>query len=386
MRNSHYRTRIPTGVAQRGVALLASLILMLAVVMSLANIFYRHQIDISQATSALHGDQALLIAMSGESWARDLLSDRLDNRNVDSFDEDWAQAMPMMPVDGGQLRGCIADLQANINLNNFATYGAGIPAAEMTGTVTGFATVWLNLLQQLDLPTGPARTATLIDWVDSNSTPVNSWGAEQSDYDAMRPPRVPANSWISDVSELAAIGDYQVHEVQLLVPWLSALPNSSTPLNINTASDQVLAALGGRFGSQFVEAVTEGRPFNSVNDFHQLMSKIVQTSLPDAAARWPSSLIDVKSDYFQLYMEVTLGEARIEVKSIMDRKGRKSPVIIARDVIVVPASLPQTAPRELSQAEQLFAGGGTQSAADINQSTEMNMVQPACLMIGEINT
>ena len=74
---------------------------MLAVVMSLANIFYRHQIDISQATSALHGDQALLIAMSGESWARDLLSDRLDNRNVDSFDEDWAQAMPMMPVDGG---------------------------------------------------------------------------------------------------------------------------------------------------------------------------------------------------------------------------------------------------------------------------------------------
>ena len=88
MRNSDYRTRIPTGVAQRGVALLASLILMLAVVMSLANICYRHQIDISQATSALHGDQALLIAMSGESWARDLLSDRLDNRHVDSFDED----------------------------------------------------------------------------------------------------------------------------------------------------------------------------------------------------------------------------------------------------------------------------------------------------------
>lgn len=108
--NLRRRTVVATGSKQRGVALLASLILMLAVVMALANIFYRHQINVAQATSALHGDQALLLAISGENWARDLLSEGLDDPDVDSFDEDWAQAMPLMPVDGGQLSGCISDL------------------------------------------------------------------------------------------------------------------------------------------------------------------------------------------------------------------------------------------------------------------------------------
>jgi len=89
---------------QRGVALLAALILMLAVVLILTNIFYRHQIDVSQASASLHGDQALLIAISGEGWAGELLSDKNDNRNVDDYGEIWAQAMPLLPVEGGTLK------------------------------------------------------------------------------------------------------------------------------------------------------------------------------------------------------------------------------------------------------------------------------------------
>ena len=58
---------------QKGVALLAVMILVLAVTMILANIFYRHQIDVSQAAVSLHTDQALLIALSGEGWAQELL-------------------------------------------------------------------------------------------------------------------------------------------------------------------------------------------------------------------------------------------------------------------------------------------------------------------------
>ena len=42
---------------QKGVALLTALVLMLAIVMVLGNIFYRHQIDVSQASSASLSDQ-----------------------------------------------------------------------------------------------------------------------------------------------------------------------------------------------------------------------------------------------------------------------------------------------------------------------------------------
>ncbi|MDG1812544.1 MAG: type II secretion system minor pseudopilin GspK [Porticoccaceae bacterium] len=382
---SSSRTTFTAGARQRGVALLASLILMLAVVMALANIFYRHQIDVSQATSSLHSDQALLLAISGENWARDLLSDRLDDINVDHFKEDWAQAMPMMPVDGGELRGCIADLQSKINLNNFARYNAQILKTEMNTNITGHAEVWLNLLQLLELPADPSRIATIIDWLDKDSSTINSWGAEQADYDSMRPPRVPANSMVSDISELAAISGYEVYEVQRLAPWLTALPVPTT-ININTAADEMLMALGGNVDEQFKQLVDDGRPFATLGDFHQYISDALQISLLDATARWPSSLVDIKSHYFELYMQVTLGEARIEVKSIMDRNGRNEPVIIAREVIMVPASLPEEAPRELSAAEQLFADESLESEEAINQSTEINTVQPACLMIGDITT
>lgn len=376
--NPRGRTTVATDSKQRGVALLASLILMLAVVMALANIFYRHQIDVAQATSSVHGDQALLLAISGENWARDLLSEELDDPDVDSFDEDWAQAMPLMPVDGGQLSGCISDLQANINLNNFAAYGVQTLKSEMDSDVVGHAKLWINLLQLLDLSADPSRIATIIDWVDEDSTPINSWGAEQAEYDSMQPPRVPANSRIADVSELAAISGYEVFEVQRLAPWLAALP-VTTKININTAADEVLTAMGGDFAEQFMEAVIEDRPFSAVADFHQAISRAFQLSLPDTSMRWPASLVDVKSDYFQLYMEVSLGEARIEVKSIMDRRDRGAPVIISREVVVVPASLPEQNPEKLSAAEALFADEGR----NINQSMETNRVQPACLMMGE---
>ena len=69
---------------QSGVALLAAIVLMLAITLILTNIFYRHQIDVSQATMALHTDQALLIAMSGEGWAREILEE--DSRNSATFE------------------------------------------------------------------------------------------------------------------------------------------------------------------------------------------------------------------------------------------------------------------------------------------------------------
>jgi len=209
---------------QTGVALLAALILMLALVITMGNIFYRHQIDVSQATGARHTDQAILLAISGENWAKQLLSDSSDDRGVDHFEEDWAQAMPMLPVEGGTLTGCLSDLQGRINLNNFSGYTSQTLKAEMGADTSGYARVWEALLVSLEIVADPSRSATIIDWLDPDSELINSWGAEQIDYDGYTPPRVPANGLITDTTELAAIGSYQVAEVQRLLPWISALP------------------------------------------------------------------------------------------------------------------------------------------------------------------
>jgi general secretion pathway protein K len=369
---------------QSGVALLAALILMLAVVVILGNIFYRHQIDITQATASMHGDQALLLAMSGEGWARQLLSDKEDDRGVDSFEDDWAQALPMLPVDGGLITGCISDLQGRVNLNSFFGYTDQSLQNEINSENMGIAKLWLQLLTDLQLPADLSRTARIIDWLDADSSLINSWGAEQPDYDGLAVPRVPANTMVTDITELAAVMGYEVAEVQLLAPWLSALPRS-TSININTASEQLLMAMSGTMGADFVSLVMEERPFDSINEFYRTIVQNMQLEMPVVEQRWPTSLLSVKSDYFELYLEVILGEARIEVKSIMDRTGRDEPVIIARQLTVVPASLPKA---DTSAVEKLFdsiTDTDITQDTDFDESAETNQVQSACLMIGENN-
>jgi len=243
----------------------------------------------------------------------------------------------------------------------------------------GVAKLWMRLLTDLQLPADMSRSATIIDWLDKDSNLINSWGAEQSDYDSLFLPRVPANTMVTDVTELAAVVGYEVAEVQLLAPWLSALPRS-TPININTAPEPLLMAMSGAMGIEFVDLIVQERPFDSIDEFYQLIVQNMQIALPAVELRWPATLLAVNSDYFELYLEVTLGEARIEVKSIMDRYKRDEPVIIARQITVVPASLPK--------AEKLF---DSINETDITQdtgfeeSTENSQVQSACLMIGEDN-
>lgn len=377
---------------QQGVALLAAIILMLAITLIMTNIFYRHQIDVSQATASLHTDQALLIALSGEGWARELLEE--DSRNPqtnqsDHYGEIWAQAMPLLPVEGGTLTGCISDLQSRINLNSFSSYTAGKLQTELNQYDNmGLAKAWIILLNLLEIPATPARAATIIDWLDTDATLINSSGAEQPDYEAFQPPRVVANDRMSDASELADVMGYRVQEVQLLLPWIATLPlppRASMPININTASEELLFALGGNYSAQFIEVIAQGRPFSNLNQLHSQLDTYLgfvnpsSTSVKGTTAGqiWNADLLTVSSEFFQLYLEVAIGEARIEVTSILHRRPGTQPDVIARTMVMVPTALPES--KKLSKVEKLFTKNDNQNQ---QSDEESNIVQPACLMMG----
>jgi general secretion pathway protein K len=403
------RRSVDAAVRQRGVALLAAMILMLAVVMVLGNIFYRHQIDVTHAGAAVHTDQALALTLSVESWARQQVSNRaqrngrpFNDPDVDHPGETWAQAVPMLPVEGGVIRGCLQDLQAKININNFAWYGGNATAlaTELSPSPTaamGTARLWHNLLELADLPVTGARSAALVDWLDDNNNLVNAWGAEQPDYEGVR--RIVANRPVADASELAAVIGYELAEVQLLLPFITALPVTPmgtsggvitpTTININTASEGLLMALGGVHGEDFVMAVLDGRGrgghFTALDDFWRELEIRLPMSRAQIEKRWPNTFLNVRSEFFQLYLEVLLGDIHIQLKSIIDLRGNKraNPTILAREIVVVPKFLPAAAVEEDAlldgESEQESTG---EPAGDNDDREDLYRVQTACEVIG----
>jgi general secretion pathway protein K len=250
----------------------------------------------------------------------------------------------------------------------------------------------------LQIPDSPARVATITDWIDPDDNVLSSWGAEQADYESYNPPRIVANQPMTDMTELAAVSGYTVQEVQMLMPWITVLPgagtsqlgaSATTPININTASEELLLALGGFYGTQFVDTVAQGRPFSTIDALYDNLntnlglwdasgSTGVGNGIGRANKIWPPDLINVWSSYFRVYLKAEIGEAEIEVTSIMHRVGGNLDVI-SRDISLVPAVLPVK--KELSEVEKLFAGNGSEVESDGRYDTDNSIVQPACLMM-----
>ena len=372
---------------QYGVALVAALILMTSIVFILGNIFYRHQISVAQSTLIMHQNQAYFLALSAESWAKQLLDEDADESAFDHNNELWSQAIPAMPVDGGLINGCISDMQSQFNLNSLVKYtNATQLMSAINSENNSHATVWNNILRLKEIPPDQSRLETIIDWIDKDSSTIGTSGAEQEIYESMRPPRMIADSQIVQPSELAEVMGYNLIEVQQLMPVITALPvalktkpNQIEPyaININTAADELLLAIGGDFDMIFKDAVINNRPFEQIEDFYDKLAFELGYPEDNIKQRWPDDLVAIATQFFELYLEVTLGEARIEVRSIIMRRFNADSVILSRSMTTVPASIDKNSASSLLSK---ILGEGTDDES-VNNFDEEQVV-PACTMIG----
>jgi general secretion pathway protein K len=373
---------------QYGVALVAALILMTSIVFILGNIFYRHQISVAQSTLTMHQNQAYFLALSAESWAKQLLDEDADESAFDHYNELWSQAIPAMPVDGGLINGCISDMQSRFNLNSLVKYpNESELMSDINSGNNNHATVWNNILRFKEIPPDQSRLETIIDWIDRDSTAIGTSGAEQEIYESMRPPRMIADSQIVQPSELAEVMGYNLIEVQQLMPVMTALPivlKRTKPdqiepyaININTASDELLLAMGGDFDMIFRDAVINNRPFEQIQDFYDKLAFELGYPEDNIKQRWPEDLIAIATQFFELYLEVTLGEARIEVRSIIMRRFNADSVILSRSMTTVPASTDKN-----SASALLGKMLGKESVDEVENNFDEEQVVPACIMIG----
>ena len=220
--------------------------------------------------------------------------------------------LPPVPVDNGSLTGRIDDEQGKFNLNNMVTYGRANLAQ-----VTNFR----HLLSILALP--PSLADALVDWIDADSEPQPGDGAEDAYYLSLQPPYLPANRPLPDVAELALVRGFDDKVRERLRPFVTALPRF-TPVNANTASPEVLAAVVPGMSLDAARALVAQRErayFRSFSDFFfQLPPGLIV----------PTENISVSSNYFMATMRVTLGGAQASGSALLARDTVGWPAIVWR--------------------------------------------------------
>jgi general secretion pathway protein K len=286
---------------QRGVALITAVLVVAIGTMIAVNLMWQGTLDLRRAESALAADQGLMYVQGAEAWAADILrQDLVDSPDSDHLAETWAVELPALPVDGGTIIGRLEDLQAQFNLNNLI----GSDGKENQLARQQFE----RLLATLDLD--PALAGGVVDWLDPDTELRFPTGGEDVAYVDEDPPYRTANSMITSTSELMAIDGFDRETYDRLAPYIAVLPRGSK-LNVNTASDVLLASLSDDIDIATAEVMVEERAGADFVDIEATFSGLVE---PDVLEE-----IDGVSEHFLLTATVTLGSNQLTMRSVLQR-------------------------------------------------------------------
>jgi len=300
-------------IRQRGVAIITALLIVAIATTVSVTISTRLQLDVRRTGNIIAGDQAYLYTLAAESWSQRILKDDREDNEIDHLGENWAIELPPLPVEGGYIKGKLSDLQSCFNLNSV-----------LGGADNKVASTRLDrLLTNLGIDKG--GTQAIIDWLDDDLQTTIPDGAEDVYYMNLERPYRTANTPIQSISELRLIKGFEKPEVyDTLLPHVCAF-GINTPININTATAEVLRSLADELSDADVEKIIEQRnesafvDINAFTSFNDLKKKIADTQG-----------LSVDTEYFMLQTESTIGQVRVITYSIIHRSNDGNTTIIAR--------------------------------------------------------
>ena len=291
---------------QQGVALITAMLVVALAAIAAVAMATRQQLDIHRTASLLHGEQAYSYVLGAESWAQVVLARDLRESGIDTLEEDWSTQPPVSFVEGGAIFGRIIDLQGRFNVNNLVAAG-GVPDKDAIDRFT-------RLLRLLELD--ETLAAALVDWIDENIDVRFPDGAEDETYMLLDTPYRAANQPLADISELRLVKGYSAEVIEKLRPFIVALPEV-TPVNVNTASAEVLSTVAEDLSTSDGEKLVEARGeegFESVDSFTQdptLNAKDVT-----------KASLSVTSQWFLMVSEADIGQGRARLASLIQRDTR----------------------------------------------------------------
>jgi general secretion pathway protein K len=289
---------------QRGVALITAIVLVAIATVLAVHIGTRAALDLRRTAGLAALDQGWHVALGAEAWAAEILGEDVENDpGIDHLAEAWAQPLPGLPIDGGEVRGALEDMQGRFNLNNLVTPDriANPKAIELFG----------RLLVQVGAQ--PRWATIMADWLDMDTMP-DPEGAEDGTYLSQNPPYRAANAVVTTTTEMLALPGMTREEFERIRPYVAALP-PGTALNVCTAKAAVLTAFVGSSTDFSNEELLASNRREGCYPSKEFLRPLVQD--------WSSVEDDFSesTDWFRALTAVRIGTSEFTLYSLINRNG-----------------------------------------------------------------
>ena len=310
---------------ERGFALVITLIVTALLVALLVEFVNETYVDASHSHNFVALQQAGVLAESGATVGRGLLELELGSNipgighpDYSSFLDTWAQ--PIHHDDeSGSLTITIEEESGKLNLNNVLYSGSDKSYP--------FRAVARNLFQRLKLTNFDTLTDSTVDWVSSIDAPPQQAGAKSPYYNALKPPYNVKGAPLQTVEELALVKAFSSETVAKLKPFVTVYQGAAnepeTMININTASQELLASVSG-MSDDMVSRILEFRktkPIKSLADIEGLRSP-------------PPSLlamVNFRGSVYRIHSEAKVGDSKSVVEAVVRISGPSSQILYWRE-------------------------------------------------------
>lgn len=290
---------------QRGVALITAIVLVAIATVLAVHIGTRAALDLRRTTGLVALDQGWHVALGAEAWAAEVLGEDYErDPGIDDLTEAWAQPLPPLPVDGGEVRGALEDMQGRFNLNDLIDKDRQVDL----DSVERFRRLLVFVGAQ-------PRWATLMaDWIDQDPMPEIPDGAEDPTYLSQNPPYRTANTLVTTTTEMMALPGMTREEFERIRPYVAALP-VGTKINLCTAKAPVLAALvegGTDFGDADLLA-------SNRKDGCYPTIEFIRGTMSNEAWQALAPRVSETSDWFRAVTAVRIGTSEFTLYSLIER-------------------------------------------------------------------
>jgi general secretion pathway protein K len=292
---------------QQGVALITVLlVVVIATVLGVSMATDQH-FAINRARTFFDQGIVRQYALGGEELARQILhQDFIESPETDHLAENWAARDLRFEFEQGEIELLIEDLQGRVNVNTLlATVGSN------RSSVNRFTSLFA------ELGVDAAYVDRITDWIDQDSG-ASALGAEDYEYLGLERPYRTANQPMVDVSELRLLFEMDAETFALVSPYIAAIPDVQTSVNVNTALPRVLQAIAPGLSLAGAESIVAGRnangPYSTPGDF-----AADESLSEDTARNIDTNGLSVQSSFFQVSVRARFQDRFGYLTSIIQR-------------------------------------------------------------------